>query len=77
MLKSLVTTVATAVEVRAAAVGALERLGHPGHRHGRGEAGRIDLLDRRREQVVDADLSGELGVALGISRIRVEVGRRR
>ena len=43
-----------AVEVRATPVGALERLGHPGHRHGRGEAGRVDLLDRRREQVVDA-----------------------
>ena len=64
-----------AVEMAAAAVGALERLGHAADRHGGREARRVDLLGCGREQVVDPELGGELGVALGVTRVRGQVGR--
>ena len=49
-------------EARDAAVLALEVLGEAADAHGRREARRIDLLDRRREQEVGAGGGGRLGV---------------
>ena len=63
-----------AVEV-ARACRALERLGDGPDRHGRVEARRVDLLDRRREDDVDALGLADREVARLVARVARVVGR--
>jgi hypothetical protein len=72
MFSIFVTTVVT-VEMRAAAMGALELVGQPRDRDGGREAARIDVLRRGGEQVVDALGAGQLGVARLVARVCGEV----
>ena len=53
--------------------GAVEWAGQPADLDARIEALGIDLLDRRREQDVDALALGQPGVVLFVARVRVEV----
>ena len=74
MLNSFVTTVVTPSKCSGAALARpFEHLGEAADRDRRVEAVGIDLLDRRREQEVHALGLGELGVALLVARVRVEV----
>jgi len=53
--------------------GAFERPGDGSDRHGRVEAGRIDLVDLRREDEIDAFLSTDREIARLVPRISLEV----
>jgi hypothetical protein len=59
-------------EVRRPA-GALERLGHLGHRHGGEHRPGVHLGGRRHEEHVDAGRLGQLGVVLEVPGVGVEV----
>jgi hypothetical protein len=63
-----------ALEVRGAAVLALERRGQPGDVHRGRRAGRVDLVGRRREQEVGSGRGGQRRVARLVARIGGEVG---
>ena len=72
-LNRIATTVATPVEVPGPG-GALERLGDRPDRDRRVEARRIDLLDRRRADEVDALGLADREVARLVARVLREVG---
>ena len=74
MFSSFVTTVATPAKCAGAALRALERGADLVDGDGRGEAARVDLAGRRREEDVGAGLGGERGVARLVARVGGEVG---
>ena len=73
-LNRIATTVATPSKWPGPG-GALERLGDGADAHGRVEARRVDLLDRRREHEVGALLGADLDVARLVARVLLEVRR--
>ena len=58
-----------------AAVLALERFGEASDRHSGGKAAGVDLIDRGREQMIDADLGREVRVALSVAGVDGQIGR--
>jgi hypothetical protein len=62
-----------AVEVAHAAVLSFEGLGQTAHVHRRPEAGRVDLVQRRREEHVGAGVGGQRGIAVLVARVGGQV----